>query len=201
MPQEPRSNRDYGPRIAALEQGFESVRGEIHGLRQDFSGFASEMRREMAVRGRTNWSPILAGIAVLVTIIGGLVTMGAQGPLRDLARAQAASDRLVERLSEIERYFQSELKTIVNEDYKRPEAEKDLEKVWLVIKELRDSHALRGEGVAANLARIEGIVDRLKIVEQRTESNAVLASKIDGIQRDIDALRADVMRLKNGGDR
>lgn len=77
-------------RVAALEEGYANLGREIHGLRNDFQAFAREVRGELTTRGRTQWAPIIAGASLVVAILGGLITLGAQGPLRELSRHEQA---------------------------------------------------------------------------------------------------------------
>lgn len=85
------TSRSHESRIAGLEAGYENLQREIHGLRTDLRNFAQEVRTEVSVRGRTQWSPLIASVAVVVAIVGGL----ASGPMGQL-------DRLEQRVHRIE---------------------------------------------------------------------------------------------------
>lgn len=78
------SDRSHEGRLSALEQGFESMRGEIHGLRTDVRSFMAEQRAER----RTQWSPIIAGVMAVLAIL----TAFASGPMGDIERLDHAVD-------------------------------------------------------------------------------------------------------------
>lgn len=73
---------DTDGRLSTLEEGQRSQGREISGLRQDFQAFAAEIRHALAERSRFPWP----AIAVIVSILGGLITLGAWGPLREQER-------------------------------------------------------------------------------------------------------------------
>jgi hypothetical protein len=62
------------------------LEAEVEGIRSSLDIIA----RKMDSVTKTQWSPIIASIAVVVTIIGGLVTLGSQGPIRELGRHELA---------------------------------------------------------------------------------------------------------------
>lgn len=83
------SDRSHEGRLSALEQGFESMRGEVHGLRTDMRTFTSEMRdglneikRDSAQNSRTQWGPLIALGGVLLALLSAVMA----GPLTDISR-------------------------------------------------------------------------------------------------------------------
>jgi len=80
---------DYSDRITGLEAGYKAMGREISGLREDFGNFASEIRRELHginANKKTPWSAIIGACSFAVALLGGLITLGANGPLRELDR-------------------------------------------------------------------------------------------------------------------
>lgn len=91
----------HGDRISALEEGYRHIGREVGGLREDVQDFMREVRRDMAAARRTQWSPILTAIAVVVAVVGGLVTLGGQ-PIKDsVHRHNVMLDRLADRIDTI----------------------------------------------------------------------------------------------------
>ncbi len=82
----PSGNGTQGDRIAALEEGYRNIGRELGGLREDFATFSRDVRGELTTRARTQWSPIIATISVVVAVLGGLITLGSQGPIREIER-------------------------------------------------------------------------------------------------------------------
>jgi len=127
-------------RISALEEGYRNIGREVGGLREDLQSLAAEIRRELNSRARVQWSPMIAAVAVVITVMGAF----AQGPLSDIRRnderisAMSAnrftdedgraiahtieSDRevFIEEL----RVMNERIRGIENEDFNRPEAER-----------------------------------------------------------------------------
>lgn len=92
-PKNTNGNGTQSDRIAALEEGYRNIGREVGGLREDFALFARDVRGELHERASTKWSPLIAAAAVVVAVVGGLVTLGASGPLSTI-------DRVVERMQE-----------------------------------------------------------------------------------------------------
>lgn len=92
----------HSDRISALEEGYKSLGREIGGLRQDFLGFADEVRRQMQHGARTQWAPLIGAIALAVTIVTGLITLGAAGPLQDIERHELRLERLADNAAMVQ---------------------------------------------------------------------------------------------------
>lgn len=90
-----------GDRVAALEEGYKSLGREIHALREDFSLFAKDMRGQVQAQSRVQWGPIMSAAGVIVAVIGGLITLGSSGPLRDLGRHDLAIQRMADQVAGI----------------------------------------------------------------------------------------------------
>jgi hypothetical protein len=71
-----------GERLGRLETEVEGVQSSLRAIGKKLDGLG----RVQAEATRTQWSPIIAALAVVVAIMGGLITLGAQGPLETLAR-------------------------------------------------------------------------------------------------------------------
>jgi hypothetical protein len=94
------TRNNHGDRLGALEAGYKNLGREIHGLREDFQSFAGEIRRQLTTQQRTPWPAIIAAVAVGVSVIGGLITLGANGPLRELERQDLEIRRIENRLTD-----------------------------------------------------------------------------------------------------
>lgn len=134
----------HGDRIAALEEAYRGIGREVGGLRDDFKAFATEVRKDLAVRSRTQWSPLIGAASLVVAVIGGLVTLGAQGPLRDIARHDAEISRMrtATEIMSGNRFTASDgarmweaIRTIEDEDFDRGEAELMYERILALVAE------------------------------------------------------------------
>ena len=91
------------PRVAALEVGMRSISNEVESVKTSVdrlssnvvAGFA-EIRRDSASSGRTNWGWVIAGVAVVVALVGAVGTAWVR-PL------QAFDDQFEKRLTTIEK--------------------------------------------------------------------------------------------------
>lgn len=137
------NDRSHEGRLSGLEKGYESLQGEIHGLRTDLRALAAEIRTELGTARRVQWSPLIAGLAVLVAIIGGL----ASGPIADIERIEerlnrTESNRFTDRdggrlEGRVDRVEQR-LDMALDEDFKRPEAEAMRSEIMAEIRRLQD---------------------------------------------------------------
>lgn len=100
MPAPKQTNGTQSDRIAALEEGYRNIGRELGGLRDDFATFSRDVRGELHERASTKWSPLIAAVAVAVAMIGGLVTLGASGPLATIDRHEDRLNTQVERTLE-----------------------------------------------------------------------------------------------------
>ena len=141
-------------RIAALEEGYKNLGREIGGIRHDLQTLAGEIRAELSRRSRVQWSPMIAAVAVVITVMGAF----AQGPIaminrNDDAIRAMASNRFTDRDGEALRRalethntafmkelheMQTRLREIEDEDLNRPEAETMLAPI---LQELRDQRS------------------------------------------------------------
>jgi hypothetical protein len=174
-------------------------------MRNDFSSFASEMRKEISARSKTNWSPIISGIAVVVAILGGLITLGAQGPLSQLTRVENASMKAQDQFTDVERRMLDKVNDVEREGYKRVDAEKDLAVLGKIVSEVREEvhshekiigHPALAERVEGIHRMVDLINDHLKTLEARVDAQSGLASKIDSIQHDIEQLRTEILETR-----
>ncbi len=55
-------------RIASLETGQRQIENDIHSLATEFRTFASEVRNIILASNKPQWSPIISGVALVVTI-------------------------------------------------------------------------------------------------------------------------------------
>lgn len=94
------TRNNNGERIGALEEGYKNLGREIHGLRDDFQSFAGEIRRQLTTQQRTPWPALIAAAAVTVSVLGGLITLGANGPLREIERNELEIRRVEDRTLE-----------------------------------------------------------------------------------------------------
>lgn len=76
-----RSNATAAARLGRLEAEVDGIKGDIHGLRRAFEGFAQEMRSG----SRPQWGTFIAGGSLIVVIITSLVVLGSRGPISTLA--------------------------------------------------------------------------------------------------------------------
>ena len=180
-------------RLSALEEGYRNLGREIGGLRDDFATFARDVRGELHERSRVQWSPIIAGVAVVVTILGGLITLGAQGPMRDLARHDDAVARLEERVDQIRgsrfsnvdgHRLEDRVRAIEDEDFSRGEYEVEAALLRAEIARVRDrfeKHVEDGHPTRldALLAALEARVGRIE-AEQRRRAEVVYGSAKPG---------------------
>lgn len=98
----------HGARLAALEKTQETMAADIHGIRAELRDWMTETRREnqrrdaeLLAQQRTPWAAISGVAGVMVAAIVGIVSLGANGPLRDLARLDEQIDRHSDRFDEI----------------------------------------------------------------------------------------------------
>ncbi len=94
-PRKPASNTDS--RLSTVEEGLRSQNHQIIALRKDFQEFARDVRNGLAERSRFPW----AAIAVIVSILGGLITLGAWGPLREQERQERQIEALDTRADRV----------------------------------------------------------------------------------------------------
>lgn len=91
------------PRVSALEVGVRTLSNEMESVKTSIdrlssnvvSGFA-EIRRDSASSGRTNWGWVIAGVAVLIALVGSVGTAWFR-PL------QAFDEQIEVRLSAVEK--------------------------------------------------------------------------------------------------
>ena len=86
-------NSDPDERIARLESDVTSIGREVEGLRGDFQSFAREIR----AGSKTNWGWIVAAVGAIVSILTGLIILGARGPLETIGDLKIHDERLQER--------------------------------------------------------------------------------------------------------
>lgn len=188
---------NHGERIGALEGGFKSLGNELHGLRDSFDSFAIEMRRNhqelqraQAARERTQWAPIIAAVAVVVSVIGGLVTLGANGPLRDLSRHDQQLDRVVDKIDSISR------SRFTSDDGKMLDASLQRE-----MRDLDRVSASRIDALDEMLQRemrllVKPVEERLRLMETRVEEHQKdghpewVVQKIEGIEHRVRMLES-----------
>lgn len=136
-------DRSHEGRLSAVEQGLEGVSREIHGIRTDMRSFMQEMRGEMGSRSRTQWSPILAGVAVIIALVGAF----AAGPISDISRleervAATDSNRFTDKDGELQQQqlnkMWDRLESVEDEDFDRPEAERMRDEIMSEVLWLRD---------------------------------------------------------------
>jgi len=149
-------------RIAALEEGYKGLRNDISGLRGDFQLFAQEMRGS----NKTQWAPIIAAAAVVIGIIGGLVTLGSYGPLNDLSRHNQEIIRIESTVRDLE-------KTVFT-DAESERLEKDLHRDMEVLDQNNRDRTDRLDSILQREMRL-----LIKPLEEKTER----------LQDDIDRLR------------
>lgn len=82
-----------GGRLAAVEVEVSGIKDAIRGIGHDVRALSSELKEGRA----TKWPPLLAAVSLVVAIMGGLITLGARGPLSDLDRLNHEVDGLQER--------------------------------------------------------------------------------------------------------
>lgn len=116
-------------RLAQLEEAYHHLGREVGGLRSDLQALAGEIRGELSRRSRVQWSPMIAAVAVVITIIGAF----AQGPLAEIRRidtrqSEMAASRFTEsdgsRLETRINRIEGDLHDLQDEDFDRPEAER-----------------------------------------------------------------------------
>lgn len=74
-------NSELSPRVSALEVGVRTLSNEMESVKVSvdrvssnvIAGFA-EIRRDFSNSGRTNWGWVIAGIAVIVALVGAVGT-------------------------------------------------------------------------------------------------------------------------------
>lgn len=148
------TDRSHEGRLSAVESAVASMGREMHGFRTDFRTFAAEMREEVGSRSRTQWSPIIAAVAVVVAVVGGL----AAGPISDIGRIEERQTRMLgnrftdadgarhgRRLDRLEEL----VVTVTDEDFDRPEAEAMRVEVMGEVRWIRDQlmeHLCNGFG-------------------------------------------------------
>lgn len=162
--------RTQSDRIAALEEGYRNIGRELGGIREDFQAFSRDVRNELGHRSRTQWSPILASVSLVVAILGGLITLGAQGPIRDLERHEAAIVGLRHEAGSVSasrftledgRRVWEAIAELRDEDFDRPEAN-------AMLADLIGRIDLRDEGIRREfLAAAKALSDRLTLIEAR----------------------------------
>lgn len=136
-------DRSHEGRLSAVEQGQEATQREVHGLRTDLRAFMAEMRTEVGSRSRTQWSPIIAGVAVIVALVGAF----AAGPIGDISRleervAHTDGNRFTDSDGELQQQQINELREVVravnDEDFDRGEAETMKAEIMRELHWLRD---------------------------------------------------------------
>lgn len=168
------SNTD---RLAALETDYRHLGREIGGLREDFASFAREVRNELHSRSRTQWSPIIAGVAVIVSVLGGLITLGGRGITSDLSRHDTSIDRIQSHIDTIraDRFTDADgrelwraIATLSDEDFDRPEAERMRDELVGIMDTRDEAHRREVElAVAALREAVRGLDARLDREERR----------------------------------
>ena len=81
LPEDQPVNAELAPRVSALEVGVRTLSNELESVKTSVdrlssnvvAGFA-EIRRDSAASGRTNWGWVIAGIAVVVALVGAVGT-------------------------------------------------------------------------------------------------------------------------------
>lgn len=154
-----RSDRTHEGRIAGLEQGFESLRGEIHGIRTDLRTFTRDVRAELGHRAQVKWSPIIAATAVII----GVLSAFAAGPISDIHRIdewhhQTQSNRFtshdgaalqdwVRELYKTGTQLSIERHEMQQELFDRAQLrqEKSIERIWSQINDIQDEDFDRPE--------------------------------------------------------
>ena len=183
-----------GDRIGALEEGYRGLGREIGGMREDFQTFARDMRAETtamrndaALRARTQWGPIISALSVAVAILGGLITLGAQGPLRDLNRHDEALAKL--RTNRFTSDDGTELRSQLNADNKQLRDEMRLVVAPLIVRlEYIEKMAEKGERVlAADLSEIRKHLQ--KHVE--TDGHPVITEALRGLEKRLDNVEGE----------
>lgn len=171
---------DHVDRISALEAGQKATSREIAALREGFDSFASdvrraiqdlgnEQRREIASlqaaqieRSKTPWGPIISAASLTVALVGGLVTLGASGPLRELSRIDA--EQMTTRSTRFSREDGVAL---------RQEMHRDIDGVAGLLRDALqnladrfDRHVSDGHPFRVT-ERVEGLDERVRLLEAR----------------------------------
>lgn len=121
-------------RLSALEEGYKNLGREIGGVRSAVDNLAVEIRSELNRRGRVQWSPLVATVAVIIALFGAF----AQGPISEIKRNDEAirqmtsnrftdkdGDRHETRLDRVE----DQIHALQDEDFGRAEFEKAREEL------------------------------------------------------------------------
>lgn len=186
---ESRSSANTSDRIASLEAGYKALGREISGIRDDFSTFASEMRREL--HGISNdrkppWTAIIGACTFVVVLLGSLVTLGASGPIRELDRheetlsAMSANrftqqdairfdEALQREMRDLDRVSEARINALDRVLQREIALVMDPVKARLNLLESRVT-AHQGDGHPESVVEaLKGIEKRLQMIEQRTK--------------------------------
>lgn len=163
----PERSATASARIGALEEGYKNLGREIGGLREDFSLFARDVRADLGHSRRTQWSPIIAGVGVIVAVLGGLITLGAQGPLDQLGIQRSEIQEINNELDTVEHtiFSKTEARYTIDQLLKREDDMRlQLRATVLDVRTMLRAHVEDGhphtsmeriDAISARLARLE----------------------------------------------
>ena len=118
-----------GARLGRLEAEVEGIQGTLNTI-----------SRKLDNTGKVQWSPIIAAVSLIVTILGGLIVLGSRGPVNDLDRHEALISSITKSRFTKEDF--SNFIAMYYRDYDR--FERNLEKIEDMLREHQsDGHADR----------------------------------------------------------